>query len=191
MESPQLNVVELTVAIAILILLLLNLLLTYGVVRRLREHGTRLSKVEAGGNGGGADSLGPASPAPGTSVPSFEAAAVDGSVVSSATTSQGEKYMGFFSPTCAPCRERLPEFISFAQRRSPDDVVVIIQDGDGASEMAAAATGVARVIIDDGPGGQLIESFQVDRFPTLIALQDGVVTTNTSIMGGLPSELVR
>src|SRR5690349_19483902 len=83
-------------------LCLLNLVLTLGVVRRLREHAVLLAKLQPA-----------AAPNPmlavGEQVGSFETVTVDGHPVSRDAL-DGPTLLGIFSPNCSACAERLPKF---------------------------------------------------------------------------------
>ncbi len=74
----------------------LNLLLLFGVLRRLREGvGSR--------------------PQPGGAVPGPPMAPV-GTIVQGTTASwDGETLVGFFTPGCGPCEQQLPAFIEYAR----------------------------------------------------------------------------
>src|SRR5262245_50989604 len=89
-------------------LALLNLLLTLGMMRRLREQAELIS---ARGSGGGIDEgVMPA----GSTIGEFITSAVDDRAVTSLDLSE-DTMVGFFSPQCQPCRERVPEFISLLE----------------------------------------------------------------------------
>ena len=138
------------------VLALLNLVLTFGVIRRLRAQADLLS---ASGVTGGA----PIIPI-GTPVGSFSAVSTDGVEVTTAALT-GETVVGFFSPNCGPCEEALPSFEEYA-RRAPDGrrqiVAVVVPppgegtDGTDTGALAARLESVATVVVQDGEIGKLL-----------------------------------
>src|SRR5258708_33673625 len=104
------------------VLCLLDLVLTFGVIRRLREHTRLLAQA------------GPGRPPelldPGASIGEFEAATIEGETLSLAALKL-ETVVGFFSPTCKPCRELLPGFVDRAAGLRREQVLaVILGNGD-------------------------------------------------------------
>src|SRR5690606_15281359 len=103
--GPMPVVVSLVIVVGAICLL--DLVLTVGVIRRLREHSTLISEL-----GGGR------MPVPmlqdGETADAFEAVATTGEVVSRDGLS-GNTLVGVFSPDCSACKERLPGFIRLAR----------------------------------------------------------------------------
>lgn len=160
----------------------LNLLLFLGVMRRLREHSELLSQGR-----GGSDSEGLL--AAGETVADFTATTVDGDAVGRADLRDGAM-VAFFSPTCAPCQERLPEFIELAGAVPAADrqvFAVIIGDADGAADMARRLDPVARVVT--GPtSAPVVEAFGAQSFPALYRMgPDGVVAASGHSMAVYPA----
>src|SRR4051794_3660234 len=87
----------------------LNLVLTFGVIRKLREHDTLIAG--AASDHGHAEATAP----PGATVAAVSATTVDGRRVSS-PSADGTLLVGFFSPDCRPCEETIPEFIRYHGR---------------------------------------------------------------------------
>jgi thiol-disulfide isomerase/thioredoxin len=153
---------------------LLDLVLTLGVIKRLREHTELLAEASSG----------PPVIATGTMVDTFVTSTVDGEPVDAGAL-DGETLVGFFSPTCGPCQERLPLFAAFA-RDMPGGrdrtLAVIIGDDDEVTAPVEALRSVARVVVE-APHGALATAFQVEAFPTLLMIAPGpagqlVVTDN-------------
>lgn len=91
-------------ALAVLATLcVLNLLLTFGIVRRLRQ-------MED-------EELGDLTLAVGSALPDFTAVTTTGNRVSSSTVGRGA-VVAFFSPDCGACRRQLPRFTEIAQRNA-------------------------------------------------------------------------
>ncbi|MEH0930356.1 TlpA family protein disulfide reductase [Micromonospora sp. CPCC 205558] len=137
----------------------LDLILTLGVVKRLREHTALLAKV--------------APPPPaievGQKIDEFSATTVAGEAVTADRLDSGT-LVAFFSPTCAPCKEKLPKFVSHARalpagQRTP--LAVVIGQAEQADDFLAELTPVARVVVepDNGP---VSRAFGVQAYPTLL-----------------------
>ncbi|MBB5874262.1 thiol-disulfide isomerase/thioredoxin [Allocatelliglobosispora scoriae] len=161
---------------------LLNLLLVFGVVRRLREHTALLAKMPTGPTAG--DLILPA----GAQIGSFSAVTTAGDAVSTTSFRDGT-LVGFFSPGCAPCRERLPEFVAYAAELGGADRVFAVVVSDVASEATETIdqlAGVARVVLekDEGP---VAAAFGVKGFPAVgLVNADGTVVASGSMLSGLP-----
>lgn len=156
---------------------LANLVFTYGVTRRLQEISKQLSAR-------GEDY--PAIPEIGTPVPQFIATTTDGSLMTDKDVREGDFYLGYFTPNCAPCRERLPEFASFAREVGPDRVLIVIgaSDRDEGLRFAGSHGGDVRLVIEEYEG-PLATAFGISRTPTMLMLENGVVRRNAAIIGQL------
>ncbi|MGW0480805.1 TlpA family protein disulfide reductase [Nonomuraea sp. NPDC003214] len=138
---------------------LLNLLLTFGVIRRLREHTEALAK--------------PARPAvsrPGRPVGEFSSAGLS-------AASLGERALvGFFAVGCRPCEESLPKFAALAAG-APTPVVAVVAtmaELEDSSAYVSALESVATVVIER-PDGPIATAFGVSGFPTFALVSRGVV----------------
>jgi hypothetical protein len=170
-------VVYLVVAVAVVgAVAALNLLLTLGVIRRLREHTETLATLAAGGGLGPApDLMLPAGQRPAE----FHTETVDGAEVSLASLAT-PALLGFFSLHCEPCREWAPRFVA-AARQLPHGrsqaLAVVVGEGAGISDEVAELRSVAQVVVepDNGP---VSRAFGVKGWPALCRLdQDGTITT--------------
>lgn len=140
----------------------LNLLLTLGVIRRLREHAELLAK-----GGEGRREL-PAI-AVGERVGDFRAVTEDGTEISAERLSDGA-VVAFLSPDCRPCREKVPAFVEYARTvpGGPDQVLAVVVDAAGDGSLFADALGdVARIVVET-PDGPLSDAFQVRGYPTVL-----------------------
>ncbi|MEV6370141.1 redoxin domain-containing protein [Micromonospora musae] len=162
----------------------LNLLISYGIIRRLREYDTRLAAV---GGGGG---LPPAQPLVGSRVPAFEATTIDGSAITDRDlVDGGVAVVGFFSTKCPPCREQLPRFVELVARRGYSSAItVVIDDSDDPADRLAAVEQSRHVsmVVVEAPGGAMAGAFGADRWPTMIAIKGRVVSANTHTAVELP-----
>src|SRR5690349_17585185 len=103
--------VILSVAVVIVgVMCLVNLVLTFGVIRRLREHTELLNQriVDR------AAAPGPIMLEPGGTVGDFSVTTTDGVGVSRSDLI-GRRLVGFFSPTCSACAENMPKYIAHAR----------------------------------------------------------------------------
>ncbi|MFF8652861.1 thioredoxin domain-containing protein [Streptomyces huasconensis] len=145
----------------------LNLVLTLGVVKRLREHTEILGSVQGE----------PVRLEVGAEVGEFATSTTLGEPMAHDLVA-GPVLFGFFSPTCEPCRDKLPRFVEYARRqpggRSQVIATVVCEGaGDGAATGATAAefvtelSRVAQVVVEetDGPLGT---AFAVRAFPSVL-----------------------
>ncbi|MFH9688845.1 redoxin domain-containing protein [Streptomyces sp. NPDC017413] len=114
-------------------LAMVDLVLTVGVVRRLREHSELLRQASAPAAAMPGGMSGIASV--GTPVPSFTAGPSDSPVTDRDLTDG--TLVAFFSPTCEPCRDKLPGFVArYADR--PDEarqvLAVVVNDSYSSHE---------------------------------------------------------
>jgi thiol-disulfide isomerase/thioredoxin len=150
-----------------------NLVLSFGLVRRLREHSGLLARVTAGpGSAGLVAEVG-------TRVAPFRVTAVDGALVDRDVLA-GPTLVGFFAPGCGPCGELLPRFVA-AARAMPGGraavVAVVVEDGSPAGYLVDPLAEVASVVLEER-GGVLGTAFGVDSYPvTCVVDAVGVVTS--------------
>ncbi|MFC5824132.1 TlpA family protein disulfide reductase [Nonomuraea insulae] len=136
-----------------------NLLLTVGVIRRLRSQSLAASTP--------AEAL-----SPGARVPRFAATSTSGEPVSEELLS-GPAMIGFFSRGCQPCKDLLPLFVERA-RGTSDAVLAVVVAGPGEEPTAdiERLAEVARVVTET-PQGPLQSAFKVNAYPTVITIDGG------------------
>jgi thiol-disulfide isomerase/thioredoxin len=174
----------LTAAVVVVgLLCLLDLLLTLGVIRRLREHTSKLAQLASGLSAGFPEELGVPV---GEAVAGFAATATGGGLVSRELLA-GRTLVGFFAPGCGPCEEQLPGFVEYAQSLpgGPGQAVAVVVGGDGAqdtkgSEYVERLDPVAQVVVE-APGGPVQSAFRVNGYPTLYLVDIGGVV----VAGGM------
>jgi hypothetical protein len=138
---------------------LLNLVLTFGVIRRLRDHEARLS-------------VGPGATAAariGQPVGDFRTVSLSGRPVD-AMSRGGRRLVGFMKPDCQPCKEQLADFVALAARwpGGRDRVLAVISGTtEQAEPFADQLCGVAEVVIEP-PGGSMAQAFGVHGFPAYV-----------------------
>jgi len=160
------------VVVVVGVLGLLNLLFTFGVVRRLRDHTKLLDMlydiVGAGGQGGSPGNF----PPKGERVGDFAATAVDGTPVSRDVLADAT-VVAFMSPGCPGCQEQLPELLAWAKNQDRERVLVVV---DARSEAPDGLVGkllpVARVIVEDDRT-PVADAFQVRSVPAFCVVGAG------------------
>jgi thiol-disulfide isomerase/thioredoxin len=168
-------------------LCLLDLLLTLAVTRRLREHTTRLHRLERrGAVDDGAMATGNL-PAPGTPVGPFTATTVDGEPVSSDSLADHTVAV-FLAPDCADCRGKVPELVSWAAGHERGHTLVVV-DGRGTdpADVVGPLVPVAMVVVVETFAPSPIEAFGVNAFPSFCVVADGRVIDASLDFSRLPS----
>ena len=154
-------------AVAIVgILCVLNLVLTFGVIRRLREDTARLAAehrfaIEVGRR--------PAE---------FTARTIDGEEVSL----KHPALVGFFAAGCEPCTAQIEPFVVQAAKL-PDGAAQVLVVIDGTTETAqdyiTALSPVAQIVLEVGNNGPVKSAFELTGFPSVFLLDDdGVVVAS-------------
>jgi hypothetical protein len=154
-------------------LCLLDLLLTFGVIRRLREQTDGTSATRTMGLPAGR------APAP------FSAVSTAGELVSGAA---GLRIVAFFS-TCPKCPERVPPFAEYLRiHRVSRYSVLAVSAGSGTEPqpyLAELAT-LAQICVEP-QGGAIQHAFEVAGFPWFYLLDpDGVVIASGHDPARLP-----
>lgn len=160
------------------VLCAVDLVLSVGIIRRLREHSEALAALRRG--------PGVMAPA-GSAVGPFTAVTTDGETVSDDTLTGTPTLVGVFSPGCPACAERMPSFVDAAKNRAGgrSSVLAVLagREEDVAAERAALEP-VARVVID-GSGGGLTRALSVSGFPAfaLVDASRTILASGTSMEG--------
>lgn len=160
------------------ILTLLNMLLVFGVIRRLKELQSQLDARPPMGSG---DAGLPA----GTPAPELTATTVAGAEVASVDPGR-PTLIGFFSPGCAPCSERIPEFVKHAETGVAAVAVVVTDSPEDGDEYVRRLSSVDVMV--QGPAGEWNQGFAVNSYPTLCLVgPDGVVVASGNMFSDLPT----
>ncbi|MET9146960.1 MULTISPECIES: hypothetical protein [unclassified Streptomyces] len=158
------------------LLCVLNLVLTYGVIRRLSRRAD------------GADSRSPDIPrsvlAAGATVGSFSARDADGGALTRDDLSEGQ-LVTFMSPGCPACEELLPLVAERAGGHGPGRVLaVVVRDagkddsGDGVRAYLERLAPVARVVTCDF-GDELTNAFALTGVPAYVEMGRGGRVANS------------
>ena len=164
------NVVVLAAAVAFVgVLCLFNMLLTFGVIRRLREHAEVVSRFS------GLD-VPLAGLARGEPAPAFSATALGGEAV---TGPAGLLAVGFFSSGCSICPERVDPFIEYLRShhiaRENTLSVLTGPDAGHAPPPYAERLAEATIVCLEADDGELARAFKIQGFPAFCLL-DGAGT---------------
>ncbi|WP_438295683.1 TlpA family protein disulfide reductase [Streptomyces sp. HUAS TT7] len=158
---------------------LLNLLLTFGVIRRLRAQAEQKADSVAEGLIILAGSV----------APPFSVVTTAGERVT--RESLGETMLGFFSPDCRACKERPPLFVEQARttaRETGRSVLAVVHGTEEeAREQVAALSEVAHVVVEPGDG-PLGEAFAITGYPVFgLITRDGTLAATAFDPARLPA----
>jgi thiol-disulfide isomerase/thioredoxin len=180
----------LTAAVVIVgALCVIDLLLTMGVIRRLREHTELLAGSTQRVVGGGPIQL----LEEGTQVADFAATTTDGEPISREML-PAMSVVAFFSPGCTPCGALIPAFTEYAATLPggrAQVMAVVVGDTRQAGAYADQLTPVARVVTE-GFEGPISEAFRSRTYPALFVLDGaGRVLSSGTDMTVLPKPSMR
>ncbi|MCW3815091.1 redoxin domain-containing protein [Micromonospora sp. DR5-3] len=181
------------IVVAVLVVLttltLLNLLLTFGVIRKLREHTQELAAGRP-----------PVTLSVGAQVPDFTASTDDGDVVSIASLRASGGLVAFLAPDCSGCQEQLPSVRSALAEAldTPAAVLIVLtrlqpapdrEDRERAELVAALGVLDSRATIVHEPlDGAVQSAFQVAAFPAFYLVDtDGRVAGVSNNASQLPN----
>ncbi|WP_328989056.1 hypothetical protein OG394_22785 [Kribbella sp. NBC_01245] len=177
-------------ALAILagLLTVLNLALTVGVIRRLREH-TEL--FEARGNV--KPPVVPVMALAGERSKPFTSVTTDGVQVTEADLTGGLTLVAAMAYGCSSCEERRPDFVAMA-RRFPggrDRVLAVFVGGeDDLSAERAMLEPVSRLVFQENTHEGITEALNVSGYPAFAILDaDGTVLTSGTKVQDLDLDL--
>lgn len=172
----------LSIAVALVAMLcLVDLVLTLGVVRRLRDHSERLALLQ----GYQADEETVCKP--GSAVDPFTTTSTTGEAVSLADLAE-PTLVGFFAPDCPSCEEKLPSFVSYA-RAFPGGkrrTLAVVAGEAGGVKYRTALAEVAAAVVVERELGPVQKAFGTSGFPAFAVVVDGVVVQSTHDVADLP-----
>jgi thiol-disulfide isomerase/thioredoxin len=143
-------------------LCLLDLVLTYGVIRRLRATSAAVTVDEDGNE---------LTPRAGDPVAAFAGTTTAGQPIS--RDSVAGALVAFLSPNCKPCKASLPQLLHLAA--AGPVVAVVVGDPADMTDMVARLSPVARVLTEE-PFGPVSTAFAVRSFPTFVKVgRDGTL----------------
>jgi cytochrome oxidase Cu insertion factor (SCO1/SenC/PrrC family) len=155
-------------AVLALAVCLLNLVLTLGVIGRLRRHTELISNLTSGGR----------RPytllAEGETAGPFETVATTGEPLSLDRLS-GRTLVGAFAPHCSACAEMLPAFVDYAETfpGGRDQVIAVVVASESEAETyRERLEPVARVVIEPPMTGELGTALALNTFPGFAVLDE-------------------
>ncbi len=145
-----------------------DLLLTYGVVRRLREHTRQLASLSVG-------TTASIMATKGSAIGEFSATDRTSAALSRATFTE-PTLVGFFTPGCPPCEALLPRFVSAAHRwrDMSRQVLAVVAPGPADDTYVQRLAPVARVVVGEH-ASTVAAAFEVRGFPVVCLADGGVV----------------
>ncbi|GAA0984046.1 hypothetical protein GCM10009555_057030 [Acrocarpospora macrocephala] len=145
-------------------LVAVNLVLTGGIIRKLREY----ERERAGHTDGWQPGL-----ADGAKVPSFTAATTTGETVDEEILRDGVTLVGFFSTDCGSCLPKAPDFADTAA--STPALAVVSAGRTAADDLRQALDAVGKVVVE-AEGGPVATAFAVAAYPLFFLVgPDGAV----------------
>jgi thiol-disulfide isomerase/thioredoxin len=165
----------LTAAVVLVgVLCVLNLVLTYGVIRRLREHTELLARPAGVSSGMSADIA-----TAGSVVGPFAVSTMSGESLSEGDLAAGT-VVGFYAPGCSACRALVPQFVDAAAAHpgGQDRVLAVVVSGpeEDATEYVSLLSPKATVVV--APHGADIEkAFAVSGYPNFALVGAGGVVS--------------
>ncbi|WP_433180398.1 TlpA family protein disulfide reductase [Actinoallomurus sp. CA-150999] len=167
--------------IILTVVCLLNLLLTFGIIRRLR-----------GQSGGHHDVPEDLTLPAGAVVPEFTATTTAGGAVSRSTVSGG--VIAFFSPGCGACEKQLPRFTDLARTLAGDEDTPVLAVLHGTMEetrdQLAALSPVVEVVVEE-PDDPIGTAFAVTGYPSFVVIDaDGKIAATSYTLDRLPLPIV-
>ncbi|WP_214104518.1 TlpA family protein disulfide reductase [Acrocarpospora catenulata] len=161
---------QVSLLILTLCLTLLNLVLILGIARKVGR-GAGVAPIQAGDL--------QLSSSPGTPVGEFMATSTQGVTVDRDTLEFGTVF-AFLSPGCAPCKEAMPAFISYATMNKGTVVSVLsgVYDGD----VMATLEALGPVLIEE-PNGPVARAFGVAGVPVFVTVGFGNVLATSPKIG--------
>jgi thiol-disulfide isomerase/thioredoxin len=165
----------LTAAVVVVgILCLLDLLLSFGIIRRLRQQNEALRDLREKQAAAEPDIMAPA-----------------GSRIELSDVDVAGVLVGFFSPNCEPCKERMPQFIEYATGHPGKVLAVAAGPADEVADMVVRLGEVAEVVVEE-MGGPLHNAFGTTGYPAVCLVDDDkTVVASGWEMSALPVPATR
>ena len=113
-------------------------------------------------------------PDPGTPVPDFTAATVDGRRVSQEDFADDDRLLVFLTTDCGACRDQVHALRGLEEDDWPQPVVVVIGPPEDRADMVSALADRA-VLVEEEAYGPIATSFEVHEFPAFLLTGNGVI----------------
>jgi hypothetical protein len=157
------------------VLCLVNLLLTFGVIRRLKELAGASSATSPVGL-----------PAPGAVVGEFEVATRDGRTLSREALGEGA-VVAFLSADCGGCGPQVPRLLERAWAYDGGRIVAVVSGPQAdAARLIGQLAEVADIVLE--PQGKAVnDAFGIRGYPSFCQVAGGVVTASSVNVAVLPA----
>lgn len=154
-----------TAVVLVGLLCAVDLLLTFAVLRRLREHTEELARLSAGG---GASQGIDREKLLGRELPEFSATTTEGAVVSRERLAGEVELVGIFAPGCNPCHAQAPVFAAEASGMASGKTLALVAgSGSDADDLVQMLKGSTEVLT--APDSmQVINGLSIGVFPTFL-----------------------
>jgi hypothetical protein len=163
--------------VVLALLVVVQLLFTLAILRRLRNHGERLARVEQPVGG-------PEPAGPGETIAAFTAPALTGVTISDTDLRDSATTVGFFSPSCGPCTEQLPAFEERARQHRA--LAFVIDEGEPSRQLARRLAEVAPVAVVSADS-EATRAFSVYGYPVIFEIDaEARVIASAHDVGSLP-----
>lgn len=150
----------------------LNLVLTFAVIRRLREHSAMLADQRPGG---------PELLAKGSRIPEIVATGLDGE-----DAPRRPALIGFFDTECKACPAQVPHFLRLIEDAGYDRSQVLAVVSGPYDDSYAQAMGSAATVVAEPFNGPVVTEFSVTAFPSFYLVgEDGRVRSGAVTVLGL------
>ncbi|MCX4597652.1 redoxin domain-containing protein [Streptomyces sp. NBC_01549] len=146
-------------------LCVLNLVLSFGMIKRLRDQAEILNR---NGRSNPAVSVGM-----GDEIGEFTTLTEDAEPVDDNSLRHGDTLVAFFSPTCRPCQEKLPKFVDFAASfpgGREKVLATVVGEPEAVADMLERLRPVARVVHESSNAGAVSSAFALKAFPALLVV---------------------
>lgn len=170
-----------TALVVVALLCLFNLLLSFGMIRRLRQHTELLNRPLH--EPAERDLVRPV----GSTVGEFATTTVDGEPVSRDSVGAAA-LIGFFSVTCPACRERKPDFLAGAPRYAAAGwtvLAVVVGDPAASAELVSELRPAGTVLAED-VGGPVGDAFTLTGYPAFVLVRDNQIVASSFDFHQLP-----
>jgi hypothetical protein len=169
-------VTHISITAFISLLSLLNLLLILGIIRRLREHESRIRDMSMRNDSQW--QLPDLIPSVGESIEEFTAKTVDGAIIDQRSVFGGTNI--FLDASCDSCHDRIPDIINWAKGGKREKIFAFVNGRDeDKADIIAALNPVAQVV-SDAFQLHVTKSFRVRKFPAYLTLDSAGIITAAS-----------
>jgi hypothetical protein len=155
------------------LLCLVNLLLMLGIVRRLRDHESRIQEMsmQRGPDWHPIDPI----PSVGESIEEFTAETVDGAAIDHRSVFGATAV--FLDANCDSCHDRIPEIAQWAKGGERARIFAFVNGQDEEKAEIIAALNPVTQVVSDTFQLHVTKSFRVRKFPAYLALDNrGTIT---------------